>query len=187
MTAGALRAYLAERDALPDAPLVALVPVNLRNDDDADAGTIIGPSLCNLATDVDDPAKRLETIHASMRANLDMIRQLPRELALQLAGVVCAPISGDTGLGKRIPPIFNLTITHMQGSDEPLYWNGARLEGLYPLAPTLRAQALNVGLFSGGGHLDFGIGCSARAVPDPERILGHVETSLKDLELAVGI
>jgi diacylglycerol O-acyltransferase len=187
MCSGALRAYLIERAALPDAPLVALVPVNLRNEDDVDAGTIIGPSLCNLATDVDDPAKRLETIHASMQHNLRVVRELPRELALQLAGVVCAPISGDTGLGKRIPPMVNLTITHMQGSSEPLYWNGARLEGLYPLAPTLRGQALNFGLFSGGGHLDVGIGCSARAVPDPERLLGHVEASLKDLELAVGL
>ena len=138
LLSGALRGYLVERDALPDAPLVAFVPVNLRNEDDVDAGTIIGPSMCNLATNVDDPAQRLETIHASMQHNLRIVRELPRELALQLAGVVCAPISGDTGLGKRIPPLVNLSITHMQGSSEPLYWHGARLEGLYPLAPTLR-------------------------------------------------
>jgi diacylglycerol O-acyltransferase len=187
LCAGALRAYLVEREALPEAPLVGFVPVNLRNDDDVDVGTIVGPSVCTLATDIDDPAKRLQKIHASMQHNLRTIREMPREIALQLAGVACAPISGDTGLGKRIPPMFNCTITHMRGSSEPLYLKGALLEGLYPLSPTLRAQALNFGIFTGGGRLDIGIGCSARAVPDPERVLGHVETSLKDLELAVGL
>jgi diacylglycerol O-acyltransferase len=186
MSAGALRAYLAERNALPDMPLVAMVPVNLRNETDADAGNILGSAVCNLATDLDDPAKRLETIHESMQYNVSIIRELPRQLAIQLGGLICAPIGGGTGLGARIPPIFNLAITHVRGTREPLYRNGARLEGTYPLAPTLRAQALNFGLFSGADSLDFGIAGSARAVPDPERLLEHLETSLKDLERAVG-
>ena len=187
MTAGALRAYLAERNALPNIPLVAMVPVNLRNENDVDAGNILGGAVCNLATDLDDPAKRLETIHESMQYNVQIIRELPRQVAIQLAGLICAPIGGGTGLGARIPPIFNLAITHVRGAKEPLYRNGARLEGTYPLAPTLRAQALNFGLFSSADSLDFGIAGSARAVPDLERLLGHLETSLKDLERAVGL
>lgn len=31
MSAAALRAYLLERDALPDEPLIAMVPVNIRS------------------------------------------------------------------------------------------------------------------------------------------------------------
>ena len=38
MCAGALRAYLLEQNALPDAPLIAMVPVSLRSEAEADAG-----------------------------------------------------------------------------------------------------------------------------------------------------
>lgn len=63
MCAGALRYYLIERNALPDRPLIAMVPVSLRSKEDADAGgNLVGSVLCNLATHVDDPAQRIQTI-----------------------------------------------------------------------------------------------------------------------------
>ena len=187
MSAGALRAYLVEHNALPDDPLVAMVPVSLRNENDVDVNNLVGSALCNLATDQDDAAKRLETIHASMQYNTQIIRQLPRQVALHLAGLICAPISGDTGLRAKIPPLSNISITHVRGKDEPLYRNGARAEGTYPLAPTLPGQALIFGVFSNAGNLDFGITACARVVPDPARLLAQLETSLKDLEVAVGL
>jgi len=187
MCAGALRTYLAERNELPDAPLVAMAPVNLRGDEDDRRANVLGAAVCNLATDVNDPAKRLEAIHASMKRNVQIIREMPQQLAIELAGLICAPISGGKGLAARIPPVFNLTITHVRGRSEPLYWGGARVEGMHPLAPTLRGQVLNFGLFSRADDVDFGIAASAAAVPDPERLTGHIETALKDLELAVGL
>ena len=70
MCSGALRYYLLEQDALPDTPLIAMVPVSLRTEDEADAGgNLVGSILCNLATDVEDPAQRLEVISESMRSN----------------------------------------------------------------------------------------------------------------------
>src|SRR5271165_5806030 len=58
MSAGALRGYLIEQNALPDAPLVAMVPVSMRKRDDVDgSGNAVGTVLCNLSTDVEDAAK----------------------------------------------------------------------------------------------------------------------------------
>jgi WS/DGAT/MGAT family acyltransferase len=187
MCAGAMREYLAEFGALPERPLVAMAPVNIRDDEDADAGNIVGGAICTLATDVDDPVERLAAIHKSMRHNVEIIRKLPRQVAIHLFGVVCVPISGDTGLGARIPAVFNVGISHMRGVDTPLFRNGARLEATYPLPPTLRGQALNVGLFSGGETIDFGLVSSERAVPDLERMVGYLETALQELERAVGL
>ena len=187
MCAGALRAYLTERNALPGTPLVAWVPVNLRAEDDALGGNIIGAGLCNLATDLDDPAKRLETVHASMQHNIKLIRDLPREVAIELAGVLVAPISGRRGLRAKIPPIFNLGISYVRGDDEPLYRRGALLEDLYGFLPLLRGQALNVGLVATSENLDFGLAACARAVPDLDRLAAHLEPALKDLERAVGL
>lgn len=187
MSAGALRALLDERNELPDVPLVGMVPVDLRNEQDVDANNILGIALCNLATDLDDPGKRLETIHASMQYNKQIIRQLPRQVAIHLGGLVCAPISGSSGLRAKIPPMFNVYISYLRGKDEPLYRNGARLEAAYGWAPMLPEQALMFGMHSNTENFEFGITGCARVVPDPERLLGQLETSLKDLERAVGL
>ena len=57
MCAGALRAYLIEQNALPDRPLIAMVPVSLRSENDTSSGgNMVGTILCSLATDVEDPA-----------------------------------------------------------------------------------------------------------------------------------
>jgi uncharacterized protein (DUF2344 family) len=61
------------------------------------------------------------------------------------------------------------------------------LEATYPLPPTLRGQALNVGLFSSGEMIDFGLVSSERAVPDLERMVDYLETALQELERAVGL
>lgn len=185
--AGALREYLSERGELPATPLVGMVPVNLRAEEHDERANVIGAAVCNLATDLGDPAKRLELIHESMRSNINIIRDLPQQLAIHMAGLICAPVSGGTGLGARIPPVFNLAISHVRGSTESQYWGGARLEGMYPLAPTLRGQALTIGFFSRAQDLDFGIVGSAAAVPDPERLTGQLDPALTNLERAVDL
>ncbi|HET9890828.1 MAG TPA: wax ester/triacylglycerol synthase family O-acyltransferase [Mycobacterium sp.] len=187
MSAGALRELLAERDALPDVPLVAMVPVDLRNEQDVDANNILGIALCNLATNVDDPDERLRVIHASMQYNKQIIRELPRQLAIHLGGLICAPISGSSGLRAKIPPMFNVYISSMRGKTQPLYRNGARLEAAYGWAPMLPEQALMFGTHTDAEKLEFGITACSRVVPDPARLLGQLETSLKDLERAVGL
>ncbi|MCV7282122.1 wax ester/triacylglycerol synthase family O-acyltransferase [Mycolicibacterium flavescens] len=188
MCAGALRAYLAEVDALPDTPLVAMVPVNLRTEQDADGGgNLVGAILCNLATDVEDPARRLATIAASMRDNKKVYSELPRvqQLAVSaflISGLALGLLPGFVGTA---PPPFNLVISNVPGAREPLYWNGARLDGNYPFSIPLDGQALNITLANRAEHLDFGLVGDRSNVPHLQRLLGHLETALKDLERAV--
>ena len=99
MCAGALRAYLADQNALPEKPLVAMVPVSLRTADDAVGGNAVSAVLANLATHIDDPAQRLATISASMRNNKAVIAQLPRPQAIALGMALLSPVvlGGVTG------------------------------------------------------------------------------------------
>ncbi len=187
MSAGALRSFLDELGELPEAPLVAMVPVDLRDEQDVDANNILGIALCNLATDLDEPEKRLETIHASMQYNKQIIRQFPRQVAIQLGGLICAPISGSTGLRAKVPPMFNVYISNVRGRDEPQYRNGARFEAAYGWAPMLLEQSLMFGTHSNAETLEFGIAGCDRLLPDPARLLSQLDTSLKDLERAVGL
>ena len=190
MCSGALRAYLIERDALPDTPLVAMVPVSLRAEDEQDAGgNMVGTILCNLATDIDDPAKRLDAINTSMRDNKKVFAELPRTQALALSAFLMSGIALALvpGFVSSAPPPFNIVISNVPGAREPMYWNGARLDGNYPLSIALDGQALNITITNNADNLDFGLVGCRRSVPHLQRLLMHLEDSLTDLERAVGI
>jgi WS/DGAT/MGAT family acyltransferase len=189
MSSGALRAYLLDQNALPDDPLTAMVPVNLRKDDDEGGGNMVGTFLCNLATDIDDPAKRLEIISTSIHGTKEVFQQLPpvQQLALSafnIGGLFLGLLPGYLAAGS---PPFNIVISNVSsGRTEPMYWRGARLDGNYPLSIVLEGQAVNITVTNNADNLDFGlVGCRA-SVPHLQRLLGHLETSLKDLERAVG-
>ena len=190
MCAGALRAYLIEQNGLPEAPLIAMVPVSLRSESDANAGgNQVGAILCNLATDVEDPALRLATIADSMAGNKKVFSELPRMQALALSAALLSPLGLVMlpGVVGNTPPPFNVVISNVPGSQKQLYWKGARLTGNYPLSIAMDGQAVNITLVTNGDQLDFGIvGCRS-SVPHLQRLLGHLEDSLKDLERAVGV
>ncbi|MDT5136308.1 MAG: diacylglycerol O-acyltransferase / wax synthase, partial [Mycobacterium sp.] len=190
MSAGALRAYLIEQDALPDAPLIAMVPVSLRKENDAGGGgNAVGTVLCNLHTDVEDAGKRMEGISSSMREQKELFTQLPQVQQLALS----AFLTGGLFLGlvpgfiRTAPPPFNIVISNVPGSKESLYWRGAQMVGNYPLSITLDGQAMNITVTNNGENLDFGLVGARGSVPHLQRMLSHLETSLKDLERAVGV
>lgn len=190
MCAGALRYYLIERNALPDRPLIAMVPVSLRSKEDADAGgNLVGSVLCNLATHVDDPAQRIQTISASMDGNKKVLSELPQLQVLALSALNMAPLTlaGVPGFLSAVPPPFNIVISNVPGPVDPLYYGTARLDGSYPLSNIPDGQALNITLVNNAGNLDFGLVGCRRSVPHLQRLLAHLESSLKDLEQAVGI
>lgn len=188
MCAGALRAYLADQDALPEKPLVAMVPVSLRGADEAAGGNAVGAVLANLATHLDDPAQRLDTISTCMRNNKAVLAQLPRQQAMALGMMLLSPVVLGGVMGTAAgPPPFNVCISNVPGARKPLYANGAQLQGSYPMSIAANGQALNITLVSSGDRLDFGLVGCRRAVPHLQRLLDHLETSLKDLERVVGV
>ena len=68
-----------------------------------------------------------------------------------------------------------------------MYWNGARMDGNYPLSIALDGQALNITLANNADNLDFGLVGCRRSVPHLQRLLGHLDIALKELEVAVGV
>jgi diacylglycerol O-acyltransferase / wax synthase len=187
MCGGALRRYLADQDALPGDPLIAMVPVSLRDDDEI-GGNAVGAVLCNLGTDRADPAERLEVVQASMvngKANLAGLSQIQASI---LGAGVMAPMAlmGLAGGGSGLRPAFNVIISNIPGPRAPLFWNGARLEGLYPMSVPFHGQALNITVTSYVDDLEFGLMGCRRSVPRLQGLLGHLGQSLDELEDAVG-
>lgn len=188
MSAGALRGYLSERGALPDKPLIAMVPVSLREDDDHEAGgNKMCAILCNLATDRTDPLARLAAIKDSMRRNKDIYRSLSNTQAMALSALTLSPIAMSLlpALTSVTNPPFNIVISNVAGAREPLYWNGARLDAGYPMSIPIDGQAANITLTTNGENLDFGVVACRRSVPKLDRILDHLENSLAELEESI--
>ncbi|NNH71736.1 wax ester/triacylglycerol synthase family O-acyltransferase [Nocardia uniformis] len=187
MSSAALRTYLIEHDGLPDAPLIAMVPVNIRHVDAESDGNMVAACLCNLGTDIADPLARLRTISASMRNAKQIFTQLPQIEAMALSALLMAPLGVSLVPGfdalPRMP--FNLVISNVPGPRKPVYFQGARLDSNHPLSIPFESQAMNITLTTNGDNLDFGIVGCRRTVPDLDRLPGHLEDGLAELEKAI--
>ncbi len=184
---GALREYLISQRALPDRPLIAMVPLNLRQDDSV-GGNEIAMILANLGTHIADPAHRLQVVRASVLDAKHRFSQMTPAEILNYTALTLAP--GGLHLLTGIAPswlAFNVVISNVPGPKEPLYWNGARLQGIYPVSIVLDRMAINITLTSYVDSLEFGIIACRRTLPSVQRLLDYLETNIVELERAAGI
>jgi WS/DGAT/MGAT family acyltransferase len=187
MCSGALRNYLLDLNALPDKSLTAMVPVSLRTADSGPGGgNSLATLIADLATDRADPEQRITRIMASTaqaKRVLSDLSPLQNLIVGALGFAVAGPGAVLPGVAGRTTPPYNLVISNVPGpAESPLYWNGSRLLGMYPASIVMNGQALNISVTSYAHELHFGlIGCR-RTVPHLQRMLGHLETSLADLE-----
>ena len=182
-----LRRLLAEHDALPDKPLIAMLPVNIRPKDDPGGGNAVGAILASLATDLDDPAARLAATIASTRRAKDQLQGLTRTAILQYSALLMAPLSIQqvTGTAGRVRPAFNLVISNVPGPAEPLYFRGARMEAIYPLSIPFHGYGLNITVNGYAGTLDFGFTGCRKTVPHLQRLAVYAGEALDQLEAAL--
>jgi diacylglycerol O-acyltransferase / wax synthase len=182
MCAAALRAYLRELDALPDKPLVAMVPMSIRRDD-SDSGNQVGMVLANLATHIEDPKERLATISRSVKNSKDRFAKMSQTEILSYLGTSMA-VSGLNMATGLVPErqSFNLVISNVPGPRQPLYFDGARLDGIYPVSIVLDGQALNITVLSNVDKLEFGLVACRRTLPHMQKLLTHLEQGLRELE-----
>lgn len=191
MCASALRTYLMNQDALPEKPLIAMVPVSLRKyeksgDDKPDSqaeGNQVGVILANLYTDESHAGTRLRKIHQSMQEGKDRYAQMSPEEIVNYTALTLAPAAFHllTGVAPKWQT-FNVVISNVPGPKETSYWNGAKLEGMYPVSIAMDRLALNMTLTSYKDQIEFGlIGCR-RTLPSLQRMLDYLEDGLVELE-----
>jgi len=186
---GALREYLLSQGALPQRPLVAMVPVSVRSADGPAGGNQVAMMLVELATDAADPVDRLRRISACTRVAKERMSRMSRaeRVAYALTVGLPLPLSAVTR-SYHIRPPFNVVISNVPGAEQPLYWNGARLDEVYPVSMLFEGQALNITLTSYCDQLGFGIvGCRTALprLPRLQRLLDHIDQSIEGLEAAV--
>jgi WS/DGAT/MGAT family acyltransferase len=184
----ALRRYLAEHARLPERPLTAGIPVNLRDAEDQSMGTAIAFMIAELGTNVADPHERLQTIARSTAEAKRHLSRLPTEARTSYTLLLNAPyIAGlIIGLGGRAPVPFSLGISNVPGPTEPLYIDGSRLDALFPLSLLTQGNALNITCVSYAGTLNFGFTGARDTMPHLQRLAIYMGEALEELEALSG-
>ncbi len=183
---GALRRFLLERDELPDEPLTAGVPVSVRPQDDEGAGNAITFIVSTLGTDIADAVARMRAVQGSVKRAKDQVQSLPRQAMMQYTVLLMAPtvLTLLTGIGGRVRPMFNITISNVPGPDRTLYYRGAELLAIYPASIITHGQALNITCESYAGRMNFGFtGCHS-SVPSMQKLAVYAAEALDELEAA---
>lgn len=182
---GALREYLNSQDALPKKPLIAMVPASIR-DDDSDVSNRITMILANLGTHKEDPLERLAIIQRSMQNAKQRFKRMTPLQILNYSALVYGP-AGFNILTGALPnrQSFNIVISNVPGPKEPLYWNGAQLEALYPASIVLDGQALNITMTSYLDKLEVGLTGCRNALPKMQNLLTFLEEEIQRFEQIV--
>lgn len=179
----ALRKYLINRDELPSTPLIAVIPVSIREKNDTDFDNKVTFTLTQLATHLDDPIERLRAIKEGMDYNKSHIRELSPKQILATTALKLVPGVMNTFLGLNPDHAFaSVCISHVPGPREDMYWQGAKLTGLYPVSLPTDGGALNITIISRHDFVDFGIIACSKTVPRMQRLLDYLEDGLVELE-----
>ncbi len=191
MCSGALRRYLAERNELPDKPLIAMVPVSLRAADDDSMNNQVSAIRVDLATELADPADRFKAIHASSEAAKGVVSALKPVLGADtpilgspwlMTGL--ASLYGRSNLASRMSPLANVTISNVPGMPVTLYMAGAKMANFFPVSIPYHGAALNITVQSYAGKMEFGVTVCRRVMTQPEahELIEHLKAALHEIE-----
>ena len=184
---GALRDYLITQDALPKKPLIAMVPASLR-DDDSDMSNRITMILANLGTHKEEPLERLEIIKRSVQNSKTRFKRMSSNQILNYSAFIysAAGVNIASGLMPK-RQAFNVIISNVPGPREPLYWNGAKLDAIYPASIVLDGQALNITMTSYMDKLEVGPTGCRKTLPKMQTLLAHLEQEIQRFEQLIQV
>lgn len=177
LCSGALRRYLKRSGSIPRKSLIASMPISLREQGNTDFRTQATLSLVSLATNIADPQKRLRAIRDSAGATKAVARRarsfIPTDFPLigvpWILGAL-ASLYGRSGVVDALPVLANVLVSNVPGPAAPLYVDGLRMSGYWPLSIVEHGVGLNITLMSYAGTLCVGFTAARCAVPDARQL-----------------
>jgi diacylglycerol O-acyltransferase len=187
--AGALRTYLQDKNALPDQPLIAMVPVSIRTGTEEDQWTNrVSAIFAPIPTDEADPTRRLERVQLAMNVAKERFKLMPADVITQYAefappalAIRAASVASRLRVADRMRPPFNLVISNVPGPRGKLFLDGAELEHYYPVSTITDSQGLNITLQSYRDILDLSLVGDRVLVPDIDDLADLLVQEFDDL------
>jgi WS/DGAT/MGAT family acyltransferase len=192
LCAGALRRYLERLGELPEAPLIAVVPISVRGEaEDGESSNQVSAMFVSLATDVKDPVERLRTIAQATKGAKEDHKAIGatmlQDWAQFAAPAVFARASrlySSMKLADRHRPIHNVIISNVPGPPFPLYLAGAKLVMLCPLGPVMEGAGLNITVLSYQSSIDVGLIACRELMPDLDELAHAFADAMGELSKA---
>jgi len=188
LCAGALRRWLLDHEALPEAALVAAVPVSVRTEaQKGQLGNQVSMMIAGLPTNLDFPAQRLAAVHQAMGVAKEQHGAIPAglladvsEFAMPIMANQAWRLSARLRLLERVNP-SNIIISNVPGPNVPLYLAGAELQAYYPVSAIVDGQGLNITVMSYRGTMFFGLVACRELVPDLDLLAGYLRAELDEM------
>jgi diacylglycerol O-acyltransferase len=185
---GALRRYLEHHGELPDAPLVAWVPINARPGGAADTdapGNNISAMTTPIFTDKPEPLDRLQAIMTSTRrskeAKSGLSARLMTDLTKHIPAATQVLASRLIMLSGVASKTCNLFVSNVPGPQVPQYMNGAKIWGSFGMAPLGDGMGLFIATPSFDGKISFNVISTREIMPDIRFFIECLEESLTEL------
>lgn len=186
---GALRAYLADKQELPEKPLIAMIPVSVRNKgEENDMGNRVSAIFVKLPTHEVDPLKRLQMTHESTQNAKKLFKENDSEAYSALLAGVPYLVGGlatrvhQRIRGKKMPGVYNVAITNVPGPSEPLYALGTQMQSVFLSVPPMDGVGLCMGAISYAGTLTINVTSCREMMPDVEKFTGYMRETLHELQ-----
>jgi diacylglycerol O-acyltransferase / wax synthase len=183
----ALHHYLREHRAPTDRPLVAFMPMSLRDESGGSGGNQVSVDLIAMGAPEASLEERLRQIN---RATTDA-KHKGRGMQTTLRQAYTLMLAGSMTMSDTLPwfgkvPSANLVISNMKGPTEQLYLAGAPLVDFLGLPILPPGAGLNVTFVSVNTDIGIGIGAAPEAVDDPFRMAELIEQAFRQLEIDTG-
>ncbi|MGB9228014.1 WS/DGAT/MGAT family O-acyltransferase [Mycobacterium sp.] len=184
----ALHHYLGEHRVPIDVPLVAFMPMSLRDKSGGGGGNQVSAELIPMGAPEASPLERLKEINAATTSAKDKGRGM--QTASRQAYALF--LLGSLTLADSVPwldkvPSANLVISNMKGPTEQLYLAGAPLVAFHGLPIVPPGAGLNVSFASFNTELCIAIGAAPEAVHEPFRLAELIERAFRALQTDSGI
>jgi diacylglycerol O-acyltransferase / wax synthase len=193
LSSGVVRRYLKQQGALPAKSLTAAVPISLREEGNTEANNQVFGMICSIATNIEDPKARLETIIAQSTKSKEMSHPL-RALMPQVSNVsmlgtpilvqILALLYSRSSLSDVLPPTANITVSNVPGPRQTLYAAGAELLHIFPVSISTHGIALNITVQSYRDQLDFGFIAGANIIPHVQVLCDMMPAEFAALQAA---
>ena len=193
LCAGALRDWLKERDELPREPLVAMVPVSVRTEEQMGTfGNRVSMMIVPIPTNEADP-KRAPQAHARAAARRQgaATRRCPRTCSPTPRASSRPPSPRSpraprwrswAARGRRV----NVVISNVPGPAQPAVPAQAPSSRRnYPVSVVVDGVGLNITVMSYLDHLDFGIVADRDQVDDVWTLIDRLSGALDEITVAV--
>lgn len=182
----ALHDYLREEKAPVGKPLVAFMPMSLRDESGGGEGNQVAVELIAMGEPKASIQERLQQIKAATTSAKDKGRSVQKSVRQ----VYTLLLAGSLALMDTLPvfgkvPSANLVISNMKGPAEQLYMAGAPLLAFHGLPILPPGAGLNVTFASVCNDIGLAIAASPEAVREPYRLAVLIKQAFTNLQSAV--